>query len=78
MLGIPMRLLKSYVITWIKNQQTLDNTLRVWYTPKLGVKITLFYQRGCLAQMVEQLTLNQRVTGSNPVSPTTPRLLSEA
>ena len=25
---------------------------------------------GCLAQMVEQLTLNQRVTGSIPVAPT--------
>ena len=26
--------------------------------------------RGCVAQLVEQLTLNQRVTGSIPVAPT--------
>src|SRR3990167_9457670 len=26
--------------------------------------------RGCIAQLVEQLTLNQRVTGSSPVTPT--------
>ena len=25
---------------------------------------------GCIAQLVEQLTLNQRVTGSSPVTPT--------
>ncbi len=25
---------------------------------------------GCVAQLVEQLTLNQRVTGSIPVAPT--------
>src|SRR5262249_8569484 len=25
---------------------------------------------GCIAQLVEQLTLNQRVTGSSPVAPT--------
>ncbi len=29
---------------------------------------------GCVAQLVEQLTLNQRVTGSIPVAPTIPRL----
>jgi hypothetical protein len=28
-------------------------------------------QSGCVAQLVEQLTLNQRVTGSIPVAPTT-------
>ena len=28
---------------------------------------------GCLAQLVEQLTLNQRVAGSNPAAPTTLR-----
>ncbi len=26
--------------------------------------------RGCIAQLVEQLTLNQRVVGSNPTAPT--------
>jgi hypothetical protein len=25
---------------------------------------------GCIAQLVEQLTLNQRVVGSNPTAPT--------
>jgi hypothetical protein len=29
---------------------------------------------GRLAQSVEHLTFNQRVTGSNPVAPTIPRL----
>ncbi len=28
--------------------------------------------RGCIAQLVEQLTLNQRAVGSNPTAPTTP------
>ena len=28
---------------------------------------------GCIAQLVEQLTLNQRVVGSNPTAPTTPQ-----
>src|SRR4051794_25413564 len=27
-------------------------------------------RRGCVAQLVEQLTLNQRVQGSNPCTPT--------
>ena len=28
--------------------------------------------RGCIAQLVEQLTLNQRAVGSNPTAPTNP------
>jgi hypothetical protein len=28
--------------------------------------------RGCIAQLVEQLTLNQRAVGSNPTAPTIP------
>ena len=30
--------------------------------------------RGRIAQLVEQLTLNQRVVGSNPTAPTIPRV----
>lgn len=48
-----------------------------------GVKSLSHKRRGLLAQLVEQLTLNQLVAGSNPSQPTTPscaalRLLSQS
>jgi hypothetical protein len=36
----------------------------------LKKNITCWLQQGRLAQLVEQLTLNQRVKGSNPLAPT--------
>jgi hypothetical protein len=34
------------------------------------VKVLMSAGLGCIAQLVEQLTLNQRVVGSNPTAPT--------
>ena len=40
-------------------------------SPHLQHHVTRKHHRGPLAQLVEQLTLNQRVVGSNPTRPTT-------
>jgi hypothetical protein len=46
------------------------------HLPSLSSEDNEFFIYGRLAQLVEQLTLNQRVTGSSPVSPIRHSLMS--
>ncbi len=48
------------------------------FTPNYGIMFFVGIRRGLLAQLVEQLTLNQRVGGSKPSQPIYKNRLNKA
>ena len=59
-----------------KRRPGVDSPRPRWYQPAtpdgLGGRRAIANAIGRIAQLVEQLTLNQRVLGSNPSAPTKP------
>jgi hypothetical protein len=57
-----------------RTPERVDRAAAVCYTPSFPAIAFRFAALavgdGCVAQLVEQLTLNQRVQGSNPCTPT--------
>jgi hypothetical protein len=61
-----------WILTWISVSRIrmFHSRSDLVETEKLGLYRLVDKAEGRIAQLVEQLTLNQRVVGSNPTAPT--------